>query len=529
MLTQKGRVVSYASRALTNVEQRYSQTDREMLAVVYGVEHFHLYLFASEFKVITDHKPLLGIIHSKRPASARVERWRLRLMPYQFSLEYRPGKDDLNPADYMSRHPYKDPKRDNAAEAYVAFIGQHAVPKSVSFEEVRNSTLDNSILQKVMTAIQTGKWWDEPDLSPFSKFKEEFAIYDGVVLRGHRLVIPSQLQNRVIDIAHHTHQGIVKTKQLIREKVWFPGIDKMVEETVRACIPCQAPYPGSNKREPICQTPLPSKPWSEIALDFAGPFPSGQYLLVAIDEYSRFPEVEIISSTAAKVVIPKLNSIFARQGFPNIVKTDIGPPFQGTEFAEYAKTVGFKHRKITPLWPEANGIVERFMGTINKFVRASVAGNHDWRAELDSFLLHYRATPHSATQISPFEALNTRKMNIGLPSIPFSDTKPCRSKISQNDAASKGKMKAYADKRRHTYPSSLKEGDNVLIKQPKLNKLTPLYNPEPYTVVQKNGSMVTAERNGHFITRSSSNFRPVNAKIEDEEERELEKDDYLCS
>ena len=162
-------------------------------------------------------------------------------------------------------------------------------------------------------------------------------------------MIPSQLQNRVIDIAHHTHQGIVKTKQLIREKVWFPGIDKMVEETVRACIPCQASYPGPNKREPICQTPLPSEPWSEIALDFAGPFPSGQYLLVAIDEYSRFPEVEIISSTAAKVVIPKLNSIFVRQGFPNIVKTDNGPPFQGTEFAEYAKTVGFKHRKITPL------------------------------------------------------------------------------------------------------------------------------------------------------------------------------------
>ena len=378
-----------------------------------------------------------------------------------------------------------------------------------------------------MTAIQTGKWWDEPDLSRFSKFKEEFAIYDGVILRRHRLVIPSQLQNRVIDIAHHTHQGIVKTKQLIREKVWFPGIDKMVEETVRACIPCQASYPGPNKREPICQTPLPSEPWSEIALDFAGPFPSGQYLLVAIDEYSRFPEVEIISSTAVKVVIPKLNSIFARQGFPNIVKTDNGPPFQGTEFAEYAKTVGFKHRKITPLWPEANGIVERFMGTINKFVRASVAGNHDWRAELDSFLLHYRATPHSATQISPFEALNGRKINIGLPSIPFSDTKPCRSKIYQNDAASKGKMKAYADKRRHTYPSLLKEGDNVLIKQPKLNKLTPLYNPEPYTVVQKNGSMVTAERNGHFITRNSSHFRPVNAKIEDEEERELEKDDSI--
>ena len=121
ILTQEGKVVCYASRALTEVEQRYSQTDREMLAVVYGVEHYHLYLFASDFKVVTDHKPLLGIVHSQKPTSARMERWRLRLMPYQFTLEYQPGKDDLNPADYLSRHPYEQPTCDNAAEAYVAF------------------------------------------------------------------------------------------------------------------------------------------------------------------------------------------------------------------------------------------------------------------------------------------------------------------------------------------------------------------------------------------------------------------------
>lgn len=80
ILTQDGRVVSYASRALTDMEQRYSQTDREMLAVAYGVEHFHLYLFASTFTVITDHKPLLGIMKSRNPTTARIERWRLRLM-----------------------------------------------------------------------------------------------------------------------------------------------------------------------------------------------------------------------------------------------------------------------------------------------------------------------------------------------------------------------------------------------------------------------------------------------------------------
>lgn len=507
MLTQEGKVVCYASRALTDVEQRYSQTDREMLAVVYGVEHYHLYLFASEFKVITDHKPLLGIVNSQKPVSARMERWRLRLMPYQFALEYRPGKS--NPADYMSRHPYDKPTRDNAAEAYVAYISQHAVPKAMSLDEVRLATQESSTLQQVMNAIQSGKWYDSPDLTPFVRFRDEFSIIDGVILRDHRLVIPSALQHRVVEIAHHTHQGIVKTKQLIREKVWFPGIDKLVEDTVKACIPCQASYPGPNKSEPVSPTVLPSKPWSEVAVDFAGPFPSGQYLLVVVDEHSRFPEVEVVHSISAKVVIPRLSSIFARQGYPSVVKSDNGPPFQGHEFTEFAATCGFKHRRITPLWPEANGTVERFMGTLNKFIRAAVTDNRDWRNELPSFLMHYRATPHSATQISPFEALTGRKMNVGFPEIPKPKPPSVSTRISHNDAISKSKMKEYADKKRHTAPSNLSQGDHVLVKQRKLDKLTPPYDPDPYIVIEKKGSMVTADRDGHTITRNSSQFRPV--------------------
>ncbi|XP_052788463.1 uncharacterized protein K02A2.6-like [Mya arenaria] len=511
ILTQEGRVVCYASRALTDVEQRYSQTDREMLAVVYGVEHFHLYLFASEFKVITDHKPLVGIVHSQKPASALMERWRLRLMPYQFVLEYRPGK--TNPADYMSRHPHDKPNRDNAAEAYVAYISQHAVPKAMTLEDVRRATQECTILQQVMITIQSGRWWGSPNLTPFVQFRDEYSIVDGVILRDHRLVIHASLQRRVVELAHHTHQGIVKTKQLIREKVWFPGIDKLVEDTVRACVPCQASYPGPSKREPVSPTALPSKPWSEVAVDFGGPFPSGQYLLVVIDEHSRFPEVEIVYSTSAKVVLPRLSAIFARHGYPDVVKSDNGPPFQGHEFADFAVTCGFKHRRITPLWPEANGTVERFMGTLNKFVRAAVADNRDWKTNLSSFLMHYRATPHSATQISPFEALTGRKMNVGLPEIPKLEPTSVPTRLSHNDAVSKAKMKVYADKRRHTTQSNLSQGDHVLVSQRKLDKLTPPYNPDPYTVIETRGSMVIAGPDGHTITRNSSHLKPVKAEL----------------
>ena len=88
VLTQNGKILCYASRVLTEVEQRYSQTERKMLAVVYAAEHFHLYLYGEKFIITTDHRPLLGIVKSLKPAMARIERWRLRLMPYRYSLIY---------------------------------------------------------------------------------------------------------------------------------------------------------------------------------------------------------------------------------------------------------------------------------------------------------------------------------------------------------------------------------------------------------------------------------------------------------
>ena len=89
----------------TSSSGRSSQTEREMLAVVWPAEHFHLYVYGAQFSIITDHKPLIGIFSNRKQAPARFERWKLRLMPYDCKLIYRPGKDAENPADFFSRHP----------------------------------------------------------------------------------------------------------------------------------------------------------------------------------------------------------------------------------------------------------------------------------------------------------------------------------------------------------------------------------------------------------------------------------------
>lgn len=87
--------------------------------------------------------------------------------------------------------------------------------------------------------------------------------------------------------------------------------------------------------EPLKMTQLPSAPWKAVATDFLGPFPTGEYLLVVIAEFSRFPEVEVLTTVSAKAVLSKLDAIVSRQGIPEVLKSDNGPLFNGTEFETY--------------------------------------------------------------------------------------------------------------------------------------------------------------------------------------------------
>ena len=122
--------------------------------------------------------------------------------------------------------------------------------------------------------------------------------------------------------------------------------------------------------------------------------------------------------------------------------------------------MGFKHRKITPYWPQANGEAERFMRTLEKAVRAAQVQGKPWKQELYVFLRNYRATSHSSTDQSPATVLFQKSIRTKLPEIAKS-TK--NSDIKVNDGKAKSIMKQYADKRRQAKPSSIQNGDKVLV------------------------------------------------------------------
>jgi hypothetical protein len=277
-----------------------------------------------------------------------------------------------NPADYLSRHlTSTSSKQASMTEDYINLIARCSVPKTLTLDEVETATDSDKTLRGVRAAIKLNKWHYDL-VKAFKPVKDELTVTSkGVVLRDTRIVLPQSLQQRAVDIAHATHLGLRETKALIREKVWFPKMDEMIQTTIKQCIPCQA-VGKSNPHQPIESTEMPKGPWEKLHMDFYG----------VIDRYSRFPEVEIVKSTKASIIIPKLDRMFSVHGIPNVIKTDNGPPFNVEEYRNYAKTLGIKLEFSTPLWPKGNAEAERCMQPLRKALKTAKIEQRSWKQEI---------------------------------------------------------------------------------------------------------------------------------------------------
>ena len=103
----------------------------------------------------------------------------------------------------------------------------------------------------------------------------------------------------------------------------------------------------------------PNAPWQDCSADLLGPLPAGESILVVVDYFSRFVEVAILKSTTSTKIIEAISPMFARFGVPFYLRTDNGPQFVSEEFESFLQAHGVEHRRTTPLWPQANGEVER--------------------------------------------------------------------------------------------------------------------------------------------------------------------------
>ena len=361
---------------------------------------------------------------------------------------------------------------------------------ALRIQEIEEASARDVELQVVHECLHIGNWERAP--KAYMMARNELASIGHVGLRGTRIVIPRELQQRVLELAHEGHQGIVKTKERLRSKVWWPGMDKQAEKKCKQCYGCQlttkhVPPP------PVKPTTMPEEAWQELALDLLGPLPGGEYLLVLVDYFSRWMEVNVVRSTTSAMLIKCLDNHFARYGVPVGLRTDNGPNLISQEMESYLREMGIKHQLTTPLWPRANGEVERQNRSLLKSMRAFQAEGKDWRAELNKFLLAYRSTNHTTTGVSPAELFLKRKLSTKLPEltdVKEKETGVTYQQVRDRDAERKQLAKDYADVRRQAADRDIKVGDVVLLEKRKENKLSSSYESEPYEVTARHGDQV---------------------------------------
>ena len=164
---------------------------------------------------------------------------------------------------------------------------------------------------------------------------------------------------------------------------------------IEQCVACQANSSG-NRPDPLQMSPLPPEPWHMIHIDFCGPFPTGEYLFAVIDAYSRFLEVEIVHSTFASTIIPKMDRNFSTHGLPLIIRSDNGPPFNSEDIKKYMAENGIHHARITPLWPQENSEAENFMKPMTIFVQLMLKkkpGRNTFTSFFSTIKLHLTVQP----------------------------------------------------------------------------------------------------------------------------------------
>jgi hypothetical protein len=363
-------------------------------------------------------------------------------------VKYLPGH--LNVADSLSRlKKIGEMKSRSIAEDYVSFVAKTAIPKAMNSREIEEASSCDEELMTVRQCIETGNW-GSPKCASYKSVRDELCIVGKIVLRGTRMVIPQKLRPRVIELGHEGHQGILKMKQRLRTNVWWPGIDQEAEKFCK----------GSGDHAKISL----SISWVQL--------PSGDHLFAATDYYSRYVEVTIAKRNTAEVAIKSLENMFATHGLPWTVTSDNGPHFFAETFESFLQEKRIEHRKTTPLWPQEKGEIERQNRSLLKRMQIARVEGQDWRKAVQTYLIAYRNTPHPTTGMCPAELMFRRKLRTKLPEL--RENVRLDEEMRDKDREKQAKIKGYAKE------SNLSEGDNVLLRQQRINKWTTAFESQPY-------------------------------------------------
>ena len=397
------RPVEYASRLLTAPERNYTTTEREALAIVFGVQKFRGYLEGARVVVASDHQPLKWLMTLKSP-SGRLARWALLLQSFDLQVNYIPGKSNVV-ADTLSRPPLND---DDVNVCPV----EVNLPR-VSASELRTEQLKDEVIEKIVMDIEGN---NEEELKRW--LDRGYIMTGGLLYRYNpdsescepQLVVPKQKVGEVLAECHDSalagHPGVERTIDRVTRRYFWSTLRKDVRHHVQSCVECQR-YKASNmKPAGLLQTPVMAQRFESLAMDLYGPLPKtpdGKRWVFAVEDTATrwlelFPLEKATAEACAKCLV---DEVILRYGTPRKVISDNGTQFVGEVMQQVAYCLGFT-QVLTPLYYPAANPEERRNRELTVQLSILVEREHDmWSAALPTVRFAMNNAVHAAVGKTP--------------------------------------------------------------------------------------------------------------------------------
>ena len=392
--------LAFFSRKLSKTERKYSTFGRELLAIYLSIKNLRRFIEGRQVTVLTDHKPLLGALLKADRDIARETRQLNYIAQYTTTLQHISGPQNVT-ADTLSRADddsdqnvdnSKGTDSSNPEHIHISAIFQHSMEQEI-IDSQQNDPELLAILQetsKISVKLEKiGALYCERNGARFKPF------------------IPKSIRRKIFQEVHSlSHPGARATLLQIRNRFFWPGMNKDVKSWARQCIHCQKSKVTRHNSARVHQIKTIGEKFSQIHVDIVGPIFTGSkytHMLTVVDRFSRWCEVYPLESTTADTVANVLlTNWVSRFGVPVTITTDRGSNFESKLFQSLTAMLGSVKLRTTAYHPQANSLVERFHRTLKQSLRASLdASRGDWTQRLPLILLSLRTALRQDDQLTP--------------------------------------------------------------------------------------------------------------------------------